>query len=208
MNCPFCNKKTSDESKYCVHCGKDVRNLVDMNCKRVLRCPICHSTSEVIQISNVELDLCRKCSGIWLDKSEFNNFKKIIENDDLANVLKNLINGIPANKTRNKRGAYISCPICKGLMSQSNFEDISGIILDKCLSHGIWLERQDLEQILDLINRIGFEELSERASIKRSKELDNKLSALERNQSILKHDLGITRVRHNTHLLLDIFGIL
>lgn len=38
--------------------------------KRALQCPVCHSRMNREYISNIEIDRCEKCGGIFLDKGE------------------------------------------------------------------------------------------------------------------------------------------
>jgi len=44
---------------------------------------------------------------------------------------------------------YIKCPVCKKLMNRINFGAQSGVILDKCRYHGVWLDGGELRQLLE-----------------------------------------------------------
>jgi Zn-finger nucleic acid-binding protein len=37
---------------------------------RTVTCPSCHSTMEIRDRHGVEIDLCPRCRGVWLDKGE------------------------------------------------------------------------------------------------------------------------------------------
>jgi Zn-finger nucleic acid-binding protein len=44
---------------------------------------------------------------------------------------------------------YIKCPVCDKFMNRLNFGSRSGVIVDKCKEHGIWLDGGELKQIME-----------------------------------------------------------
>jgi len=51
--------------------------------------------------------------------------------------------------------AYRKCPICGDLMQRKNFGKRSGVIVDWCGEHGVWLDADELESIATFISRGG-----------------------------------------------------
>lgn len=43
---------------------------------------------------------------------------------------------------------YRHCPVCGETMTRQNFKDRSGVIVDVCAAHGVWLDRGELEALL------------------------------------------------------------
>lgn len=47
--------------------------------------------------------------------------------------------------------AYLACPRCSETMARRNFGRTSGIMVDTCKRHGIWLDRGELRQVVDYL---------------------------------------------------------
>lgn len=43
---------------------------------------------------------------------------------------------------------YLPCPLCSVLMNRKNFGDRSGIVVDVCKAHGVWLDRGELDALI------------------------------------------------------------
>ena len=56
---------------------------------------------------------------------------------------------------------YLRCPTCNQLMHRENFGRRSGVIIDKCAKHGIWLDDQELERIARFIAEGGLARVRE-----------------------------------------------
>ena len=50
---------------------------------------------------------------------------------------------------------YIPCPGCGDLMNRKNFAGCSGVVVDVCIKHGVWFDRQELQKIADFIKNGG-----------------------------------------------------
>jgi Zn-finger nucleic acid-binding protein len=46
---------------------------------------------------------------------------------------------------------YRKCPECAAFMHRRNFQKASGVIVDRCSSHGTWLDADELEQIAGFV---------------------------------------------------------
>jgi len=46
---------------------------------------------------------------------------------------------------------YIHCPLCEKLMNRTNYTGHSGVIINLCRAHGIWLDRGDMPKIIEFI---------------------------------------------------------
>jgi Zn-finger nucleic acid-binding protein len=75
----------------------------------------------------------------------------------------------PLNKIR-----YLPCPDCKQLMNRSNFARASGVIIDTCRQHGVWFDAEELQKIIEFIQKGGME-LARR---REKRELDEQRAAL------------------------------
>jgi Zn-finger nucleic acid-binding protein len=83
---------------------------------------------------NIEIDVCPKCNGIWLDYGEL---QKLIRDRKLSDYLTKQI-GTQSN-------SELVCPRCGGLM---DIETAGDVEVDVCLTcHGVWLDAGELEEL-------------------------------------------------------------
>ncbi len=55
-----------------------------------LLCPDCNTNMNVTFIENIEIDICKKCLGVWFDKTEAQALIKKYNQDNEAESQKNL----------------------------------------------------------------------------------------------------------------------
>ncbi len=48
-----------------------------------------------------------------------------------------------------RNGSYSKCPVCQSFMSRKVFGYRSGVIVDRCPSHGIWLDSGELTHLME-----------------------------------------------------------
>lgn len=114
----------------------------------------------------IEIDVCPKCKGIWLDRGELH---KLLKDRKLANYLTKHIG------TQSK--SEMVCPRCGGLMDIEKAEDIE---LDVCLTcNGIWLDEGELEA-LKLKVKEGYEGDPLEKAIERAEEEEAKTRGKKR----------------------------
>ena len=107
-------------------------------------CPICRNEPMIVlELNEIEIDYCLNCEGIWLDTGEL---ELLLEsNEETQNLLNSLTTNIQTKEKSHK------CPICNKKMKKVSFSKDQEIIIDKCISnHGIWLDKDELRDILNL----------------------------------------------------------
>lgn len=113
------------------------------------RCPRC-SGDYLVGISQhgTTADQCRKCGGLWFPETSFRT--AVTDLDVQQQVLSEPSGPLPANW----EVTYVQCPQCRSIMLRRNFRDTtragrpSGIIVDVCGEHGVWLDRGEFEAIV------------------------------------------------------------
>lgn len=158
-NCSNCAAPLPINSIVCNYCGS--RNDTDL--KGVHRyttheldsgrtCPRCHLPLQSIDLQlhgKFLIERCEQCLGLFFDPGELEallqatvthvytiNRKQL---DNLNNALRNSEYGI----------SYIKCPVCATLMNRVNFGARSGVIVDRCPDHGVWLDGGELRQLFE-----------------------------------------------------------
>jgi Zn-finger nucleic acid-binding protein len=151
------------ETRKCEYCGKEI-NIAYMICplcgahlhsKEQTRSPVCPRCKVELGIhyrDREEYDICPKCGGLWLDRGEFRLFTREYDvyrkDDDKGEYLRE-----PSKDPLE----YIPCVRCGKLMNRKNFAKISGVILDECGTHGVWLDSGELGKIRHFIADGGLE---------------------------------------------------
>ncbi len=107
----------------------------------LMKCPDCQHPLILVEYREVEIDLCSHCSGCWLDGEELGfllhgEFRHLDEIDAVRG---------PTGSRR--------CPLCRKRLRVGPFAE-SGIEVDVCtMGHGIWLDRGELKELMDLHGR-------------------------------------------------------
>lgn len=46
---------------------------------------------------------------------------------------------------------YRKCPVCAAMMLRKNYRETSGIVVDVCAAHGVWLDRGELGMVFEFV---------------------------------------------------------
>jgi Zn-finger nucleic acid-binding protein len=93
---------------------------------------------------------CTDCAGMWLEPQAFARVQ--LEAESLPGVLPAAREEPPYLEVSDLR--YIPCLVCGELMCRRQYRHhgaFSGIVVDLCRTHGIWLDQGELPKILDFV---------------------------------------------------------
>ncbi len=111
-----------------------------------LCCVKCNSILDRATFQGLEVDLCPKCGGLWLDRGEITQAAQLPDKE-LAR-LRGLLRGSsgpPPVPTENKG----PCPACEGHLSEVM---LGKVHVDYCgTCHGIFLDRGELQDAIDAV---------------------------------------------------------
>lgn len=147
--CQNCGKPVNPRSRYCPHCGQE-NHVVEVT--REPFCPRCKIALKTYDYRNNDAEICPQCNGIWLDRQEFNYLtseRDIYQDQELPKSYHR-----PALQ---KETAYLPCVRCGTPMTKKNFQEISGVMIDICGDHGIWLDAGEMESIRSFIANGGLD---------------------------------------------------
>lgn len=156
-SCRHCGKTLNAKLRYCPHCGGDNRKPPSV---AEPRCPKCACGLEEAGYRGSTIDICPRCSGLWLDIDEF--LFHTTERDTFSDP------DIPrqyARKPLPGKSTYLRCVRCNAVMARKNFRRISGVLVDICRDHGVWLDAGELEQIRSFIASGGLDRSQDKAII-------------------------------------------
>lgn len=155
IQCKFCSSPLSPNSLICTHCKQ--RNPIsalymeeNSLTEEKIKCVECHTdTMDFIDlgdyIESLSANQCSTCSGIFIS---FELFEKAIVHYGLKREKIPKKIGMPEKKKRNLDSHY-ACPICKRTMKRFVYKISSSVIIDKCESHGVWLNHGELKMLIE-----------------------------------------------------------
>lgn len=149
VTCPGCGKDVNPRSLNCPFCGGRVQTgqiIADP------LCPRCGVALECQKKNEIEIDVCPRCNGLWLDRGEFN-----VATAESTVYREEQLNAEYSRPVLPEKIQYIPCIRCGKLMIHKNYGRISGVIIDECGSHGVWLDSGELQKIRHFILDGGLE---------------------------------------------------
>ena len=139
-------------TRFCSACGAEaLRAAVADETPR--SCPRCREPLDALQLGAVRASECAECGGLWLAPEVL---QALCNDRERHNAI---IAALAAHVARRTAPAdvirYIPCPVCARLMNRTNFAHVSGVIVDVCRDHGVWLDRGELQQVIQFVEAGG-----------------------------------------------------
>ncbi|MCW8132950.1 MAG: zf-TFIIB domain-containing protein [Planctomycetota bacterium] len=175
--CPGCFIGLPADARFCVECGlkltpqplpEDAPEYACPRCRAPLALHVFESKTQ-----RSELYDCRGCGGMWVPERSFDAIVATRETLGAARSLLGLTQQAPAGPAPRAEELvrYIPCPSCKNLMNRRNFAQVSGVIVDSCKGHGVWLDAEELTRIVRFIEAGGMEKARSREHERRQAEV-------------------------------------
>jgi Zn-finger nucleic acid-binding protein len=103
---------------------------------------------------------CERCGGLWMTLQDFQLLTKKAAGEGLNIEPRQLLAGaaraahvdLPASDGKLH---YRPCAVCQQLMVKQNYAHKSGVMVEVCRQHGVWLEADALSRIVDWIHGGG-----------------------------------------------------
>ena len=174
----------------CPFCGAEHKRAITNNNPK---CPRCACMMTEHHFRETEIDKCPKCHGLWLEIPDFDYLtseRNVYADDSVEREY--------FRKPLPDEQGYLRCPRCEAFMDRQNFGAISGVLIDRCHDHGVWLDAGELEHLRAFVATGGLEKAQNksirenRAEIKR---LASRLSDVE----FLDHALHTWKLKYLTY---------
>ncbi len=149
--CPKCLGMMFAGSKFCPHCGAVAQNIAQGQAT-THSCPRCNEKLTAVEVATTPLEECMRCGGLWIDVSNFEHICSTAEAQQAATGLR-----VPPPVAFDPSVRYLKCPQCGNIMNRMNYAGRSGIIINVCGRHGIWLDREEIRQIIEFIRGGGLD---------------------------------------------------
>lgn len=158
--CSSCSAPLPVNTCRCGYCG--TRN--DMNFSAVGRfsvddqpsrrlCPDCAVVLKTVRVDTgaglFAVERCEGCFGLFFDVGEVKAFLDAAVSPAFTFDLREIttINEERASFSRPVR--YVRCPECGVLMNRVNYGARSGVVVDQCKDHGMWLNNGELVHLME-----------------------------------------------------------
>jgi Zn-finger nucleic acid-binding protein len=144
----------------CAYCGSRVdvdlhgwSHLQPRGLSEQLHCPDGHGPLETLELPGddtaIELGRCPQCLGLFLP---LGSLERLLDQAvaPVWSVDRQLLHNL-AERPRADSGPvrYRPCPSCGDLMNRSLQGKRSGVVVDRCRDHGLWLDAGELRQLLE-----------------------------------------------------------
>ncbi len=187
MDCVKCGAPLPPRTDICAYCGAvndtDLRTIQAAFAKGPASdrlCPRCNEVMGTIDLrvgGKLLVERCDRCLGIFFDPKELESLLDVSVKKTLIEVDRERMNQLIEEHGR--LGAapinYIKCPVCQELMNRHNFGARSGVVVDVCKAHGIWLDGGELGRLVKWARAGGLNYADERRKDEaRKEELEKK----------------------------------
>jgi Zn-finger nucleic acid-binding protein len=160
ISCASCSAPLPAQGVVCAYCGSRVdvdlhgwSHLQPSGLSDQLHCPDGHGALETLELpgvdSTIELGRCPTCLGLFLP---LGSLEQLLDQAvaPVWSVDRQLLHSL-AERPRADSGPvrYRPCPSCGDLMNRSLHGKRSGVVVDRCRDHGLWLDAGELRQLLE-----------------------------------------------------------
>ncbi len=157
-SCKYCSAPLPKSSIICEYCGvrndiEVISNTTSLLPKSRRTCPDCLIYLDSIDIgknSTFIIEKCSRCFGLFFDLYEL---EKLVEKPQKESYWINhkKLQSLLQHPLHKDTVQYRKCPECNKFMHRINYSQRSGIIMDTCSKHGIWLDAGELKQMREWI---------------------------------------------------------
>jgi Zn-finger nucleic acid-binding protein len=154
VGCTSCLGLMFVGSQFCGRCGAIAAPVLALDEDAAGSCPRCRKTLETVRLDRNRLAACKSCDGVWMEAGEF---ESVCAESERQSVVLGYLRKRTAKGPARTKVNYVPCPQCGQLMNRNNFAKASGVIVDICKKHGVWLDADELPTIIEFIRKGGME---------------------------------------------------
>ncbi len=157
--CTSCSAPLPVNTAFCSYCG--TRNDLDvLGMRRFAEthelsqriCPDCETAMATIRLGNdgsFAVERCATCYGLFFDPGEVQAFLDATVAPAFVVNFQEIVNINRQRSSRDRGVRYVKCPECRKFMNRVNFGATSGVVMDQCKAHGVWLDNGELIHLME-----------------------------------------------------------
>jgi len=123
----------------------------DLGTEGGMPCPSCGQVLSVAELEPappLRIEHCQACHGMSFNPGELQAALDA-QSNPLVWLDQEQLARISRNYGYNHEVVYRKCPMCSERMSPINFGRRSGVVLDRCGTHGVWVEGGELRRLAE-----------------------------------------------------------
>ena len=110
-----------------------------------MKCPVCKSDMIDVEYSQIELDYCPECQGVWFDSQELELLVERLGLEEPSLAVDDIAAGPEAETAEKPR----RCPICNRRMGKAHIGHQPRILIDVChWGDGLWFDGGEVSQLI------------------------------------------------------------
>ena len=145
--CPACFARIADDARHCSGCGIEIRPQPLTPIPQGKSCPRCQGDLQIRAVGGSDVIECAACHGLWIRADVFDALCR----ESVASGRVPLPSSSGQEEVEAPSGPfYIACLRCEPLMQRRQYRHhgrSTGVLIDLCRNHGIWLDHSELERI-------------------------------------------------------------
>ena len=154
VTCPRCLGRMAEDARHCPGCGLEIAPQALAPVPDGRGCPRCGAGLRSRSLGVTDVVECGTCEGMWLSPAAFERVRRAAEQSadslGLAGAEGAPVEAVGGSRTPGADVRYLPCLSCGELMFRRQYRyggGSSGVVVDLCREHGIWLDRTELERI-------------------------------------------------------------
>lgn len=166
MNCVHCGAPVPGKTIRCPYCDTlndvDLRRMQENLGKEVAsdrNCPRCGVLMKSVDLGidgTFYIERCERCLGLFFDPCELEHVLDVSTQPPDKADRERLNTMIEEEYLDERRPVkYVKCPVCHEMMNRKVYGAKSGVIVDICKQHGVWLDGGELAQLVKWANAGG-----------------------------------------------------
>lgn len=165
------------DAKHCPHCGAPGRPIA-VGELTGRSCPRCQTPLHEIGFAFAAGEECAGCHGLWIHPADFD---RLCSDAEARSAASGLAPNPPSDA--DPLAFYPPCPECAQPMSRQNYMRRSGVMINLCRAHGVWLDAGELRRVMDFIYSGGLDRMR-REELDRLNEARRRLEATQRDTTL------------------------
>lgn len=164
-NCSNCSAPLPANSIICEYCktrnDTDLKGLHHYTTHAIESsriCPRCSISLRTIDLKingTFLIERCDRCLGLFFDPAELEALLEATVSN-VFDINRSRLDDINSHMNPAKIAfSYIKCPVCSNIMNRVNFGTKSGVVVNRCRDHGVWLDGGDLRHLFEWMKAGG-----------------------------------------------------
>jgi Zn-finger nucleic acid-binding protein len=164
-NCCNCSAPLPANSIVCEYCKtrndtdlKGIHRYTTVEIESARTCPRCSVSLKTIDLrinDRFLIERCDHCLGLFFDPGELESLLEATVSN-VFEINRSKLDDINRSMSPDSETVvYLKCPVCSKLMNRVNFGTKSGVIVDRCRDHGVWLDGGELRRLFEWMKAGG-----------------------------------------------------